>query len=660
MEERIIRTSLNAIKGPHRDKILRLFNAFAIVPEDTRTPIEVVAMLFEAESETPLPKPPSLLNIRRWLKVLIDRSLILGTVDRPSLHDIVMEFVAASKSDEARRGMNRRLVELWRSRRPPGGWDADSKESVPQYISLTAVHHMNGAWEADWSKDEGSIAWLSDFVDGKQDAIPVFAAQALGSERTAELAKEAESADDWWLASLRWAASALSEHRLGGYGKSLPLLQESGRTLEQVDTSKAKNQLEVTVLLMALQSYDPTVAAFGSRIAAIVETDPTSADTFTRISATQFSQVTPAMFAGDRPAYGRAMTKLLTMCLEGLETVHAGDHEQRCQLLGWHSCYAISCPCPPDDWEAFYKSGSVLAEVQTYDYVTMHASMRRLLGGLDLVLCWPGWAIEPLLVRGELDTANKHMDKMLPAAMACAESWDPLDCTELVFFKTIWPYWLYIMGRKDDARALLHSGPLDTLEENIRAIVDMMGAPWLVWEDLLAHASFLEILLADDPPPASALAKLPSPAEAAMLGVTELGHSVTLWVEIITQVPAMLAHERVGSAEGALACAAGILETDIAKGGTESKRLHSLAHACRGRVLAAQGKMEAAEAAFDSAFEVAEAAGLHFLTALTLRDLCKHVLDGAGRGEEGQKRLEEAVSRLACSVEDLDAYVFPR
>ena len=72
MEERIIRTSLNAIKGPHRDKILRLFNAFAIVPEDTRTPIEMVAMLFEAESETPLPKPPSLLNIRRWLKVLID------------------------------------------------------------------------------------------------------------------------------------------------------------------------------------------------------------------------------------------------------------------------------------------------------------------------------------------------------------------------------------------------------------------------------------------------------------------------------------------------------------------------------------------------------------------------------------------------------------
>ena len=43
-----------------------------------------------------------------------------------------------------------------------------------------------------------------------------------------------------------------------------------------------------------------------------------------------------------------------------------------------------------------------------------------------------------------------------------------------------------------------------------------------------------------------------------------------------------------------------------------------------------------------------------FLVAIALRDLCKHVLDGAGRGEEGRKRLEEAVSQLACSVEDLD------
>lgn len=86
MEERIIRTSLNAIAGPHRADILRLFNAFAVTPEDMQLPIEVIAALFEAESETPLAKPPSIWKIRKWLKVLIDRSLVLGTVDRPSLH----------------------------------------------------------------------------------------------------------------------------------------------------------------------------------------------------------------------------------------------------------------------------------------------------------------------------------------------------------------------------------------------------------------------------------------------------------------------------------------------------------------------------------------------------------------------------------------------
>ena len=292
MEERIIRTSLSAIKGPHRDKILRLFNAFAIVPEDIQIPIEMVAMLFEAESETPLPKPPPLLNIRRWLKVLIDRSLILGTVDRPSLHDIVMDFVTGAKSDEARRGMTRRLVDLWRSRRPLGGWDVESSESVPQYITLTAVHHISGAWETDWSKDEGAIAWLSDFVDGKQDAIPVFAAQALGPDRAAELAKAAESAEDWWLASLRWSASAVSEHRRGGYAKSLPLLQESAKTLERVEAEKTRNQLETSVLIKALQSYSQEIDIPGYTTR--IEQNPEAVDIFAMTNFVQYTEMCAA------------------------------------------------------------------------------------------------------------------------------------------------------------------------------------------------------------------------------------------------------------------------------------------------------------------------------------------------------------------------------
>ena len=83
------------------------------------------------------------------------------------------------------------------------------------------------------------------------------------------------------------------------------------------------------------------------------------------------------------------------------------------------------------------------------------------------------------------------------------------------------------------------------------------------------------------------------------------------------------------------------------------------APSCRGRVLSAQGKADEAKVAFEKAAAAKEAHGDHFLTALTLRDLCKHVLDSTGRGEEGRERLEGAVSQLACSVEDLDRVVHP-
>ena len=130
------------------------------------------------------------------------------------------DFLAASKSDDEQRGMHRRLVELWRSRRPAGGWDVESGESVARYISVAGVHHIGGARgpSAKPSSDDGDVAveWLSDFVAGKQDAIPIFTARVLGAERVSQLAEAAEEAGEWWLASLRWSASAFWSMRLEG------------------------------------------------------------------------------------------------------------------------------------------------------------------------------------------------------------------------------------------------------------------------------------------------------------------------------------------------------------------------------------------------------------------------------------------------------------
>ena len=103
----------------------------------------------------------------------------------------------------------------------------------------------------------------------------------------------------------------------------------------------------------------------------------------------------------------------------------------------------------------------------------------------------------------------------------------------------------------------------------------------LAADDILVHAQFLELLLVEDAPPVSAVAKLPEPEVAATLGSTFPWGSVLSEAGAITMIPAMLAHERAGNPEGALACVAIILEAAVADGGTECTRTHAFAHTCR-------------------------------------------------------------------------------
>jgi hypothetical protein len=115
MENSVIRTSLKGIKGRHREQVIQLFCGFAMVPEDTHCPLEVLAMIFEvtspfaasnregslarssdagASASGERSRPTSKLMIRKWLKMLIDRSLVLGSVDKPQLY-VPPSFVLA-------------------------------------------------------------------------------------------------------------------------------------------------------------------------------------------------------------------------------------------------------------------------------------------------------------------------------------------------------------------------------------------------------------------------------------------------------------------------------------------------------------------------------------------------------------------------------------
>ena len=120
VEDSVINTSLKSITGVHKDNVTSLFKCLALVPEDTIVPLDMLAMIFQAGCSTD-EKPasrPRIIMIRRWLKVLIERSLVLGTVDRISLHDIVRDFTVSMYTKEELRQAHRRLINLLRENRP--------------------------------------------------------------------------------------------------------------------------------------------------------------------------------------------------------------------------------------------------------------------------------------------------------------------------------------------------------------------------------------------------------------------------------------------------------------------------------------------------------------------------------------------------------------
>ena len=95
-------------------------------------------------------------------------------------------------------------------------------------------------------------------------------------------------------ASLYFSASALSEQMQYAWAEStLQQIKAAAKMLERVESHKAKNQLEISVLLMALQSYDQDLdlPGYTTRLKEIFEDDPEAGDIFARLNFLQFTEL---------------------------------------------------------------------------------------------------------------------------------------------------------------------------------------------------------------------------------------------------------------------------------------------------------------------------------------------------------------------------------
>jgi hypothetical protein len=88
------------------------------------------------------------------------------------------------------------------------------------------------------------------------------------------------------------------------------------------------------------------------------------------------------------------------------------------------------------------------------------------------------------------------------------------------------------------------------------------------------------------------------------------------------------------------------LDLDHSTGGGNNVMLRSLAHRCRGRLFASDGKMDEARAAFETAETLAATSEYWMMEALAARDLTEHVLEPAGKLQEGRDRMAPLVGRL--------------
>lgn len=115
-------------------------------------PLEVLLVMFKAVGQN---ENVNISQIRKYLRILINRSLVLGTVDRPSVHDLVLDFVRSQHTGDEMRKNHRRVVEAFRASRPQDGhgrhrYDRMRRDDLKStYVCNEICHHIAHGWERE-------------------------------------------------------------------------------------------------------------------------------------------------------------------------------------------------------------------------------------------------------------------------------------------------------------------------------------------------------------------------------------------------------------------------------------------------------------------------------------------------------------------------------
>ena len=699
VEETVIRVSLNSIAVQHRDQAAQLLAAFALVPEDTRCPLRVLGWLFEAATGDSyglgITGPSRILRLRVLLKTLIDKSLVLGTVDRPSLHDIVADYAIAQHSAAQLAARHAAVVELFRQHRPvDGGWDRGLKSQPDaSYVLDQTVFHMIGAigGTGGAADDTKMLEWFDDAVGGRLDAVPHSAAKVLGWDLGTVHAKAAEESGHWWQAAVRWrsigevAPTDTERTRHDCAAKASDLLYERAISPDdpvgvlRSDVEHLATSSVVEVLRAWLPADGPV---YGPRLGALAATKAAQEDFLLSFGSHVFVEYSGGAMTGDTEMGARGTMGMFNACESYLRGEFPGVVQEWKADLARVLAFLFVWTFPHETLPGFdarrmYGEGGIklLKSAEAHDYDVHMVQVGQLfslnpLPSLGFALTWH--FCEP-----------ERCTALIDSLLSCATRWAsdprrskfPVDATNTLL---LWHMLLHLVNRDDDSLDLLAAygmvGFADiqpVMSESCRLVpairnwgsqemgahalsaeecVYAMQTTWLMlmWDKATTDERRVELL--------KHTRQLPSAKDH--LALQPLGFP---WLWIVGQgsmvYPALL-HEKMGLLDRALeytkmVLLPGATSEQRALGGTEQHQFKVMAHTCRGRIFAKLGRREDAAAAFEAGRAVAQSVQYHGFEAVVLRDELACAVDAATK-RAVEQRLAVVLQKLDATPEDLN------
>ena len=687
-EQAVIRASLAGLKGSERDKAgaRKLFKLFGLVPEDTVCPLACLQLMFDAVYATAVDTP--ILLIRKWLKQLQDRSLVLGTVDQASLHDLVLDFTVAMHSKAELVAAHQSVIEMLRKKRPMIAtgkpmWAPENRDDpVTAYVLDECAHHTHKSHDGTHKSRALLLSWTQDIP---QDVLVHQTARVLGEDALQAAAEAAEATGEYWAAACHWSAAGHVALLTRGMQASVKGCTRAADALDYVRPSSvptiSKDTLEIDVLIKMIsrdgerlldESLNPRIERLMGSAAG--KTDPGSIYPFVYnnlmrawLPATMAKD--PRMMADSAVAVFRSVTRTIAETSDLLQ-------RQFCAILFcgdlgfWIELALLS---PDFQFSIFGTDGQYVREgISAYSYQHHHHKIIEIRNG-DTFL--NGAPYIPLVLRyGDLDVLDSFLEEVSTSVVRAKA--EPNQAAEALyrFNRTSECVWVWLLGRTQlfaAYMAVIYNG---ATWDSIDAVCDAFAADtavnsffrprgqtvpngFQVSMDYTSWAIKFGAALCRGATAVSAeefKRTIPSPQQLVAFDLID-GTATLQWQTSVLLMGALTCEERGLDDEALTYIAAIVSPGDITIGGDPKPTSVILAYCAKGRILARRDDLKAAAESFEEAAQKAESLELPLLTMFALRDLKLCVHDRMGHSEHSARRLGAVLRRLTSPVSKLTA-----